>query len=41
MAEVLRVNPNASLEVLKQISPYKNPADLERFLAALRKAGLR
>jgi adenylate cyclase len=41
VAEVLRVNPKASLEVIKQISPDKNPADLERFLAALRKAGLR
>jgi tetratricopeptide (TPR) repeat protein len=41
VAEVMRVNPYASLEVFKQISPHKNPADLERFLAALRKAGLK
>lgn len=40
-AEVLRVNPNASLEVFKQYVPFKNPADLERFLASLRKAGLK
>jgi adenylate cyclase len=41
VAEGLRLNPNASLEVIKQNAPYKNPADLERFLAALRKAGLK
>ncbi len=41
VAEVLRVNPNASLESFKQNVPYKNPADLERFLDGLRKAGLK
>jgi hypothetical protein len=41
VAEGLRLNPNASLEWFKQNLPYKNPADLERFLAALRKAGLK
>ncbi len=41
VAEVLRLNPSASLEVWRQTVPYKNPADLERFLAALRKAGLK
>jgi adenylate cyclase len=41
MAEVRRVNPNASLEVFKQLAPYKNPADLERFLDGLRKAGMK
>ncbi len=40
-AEVLRVNPSISLETFKQNVPYKDPADLERFLAALRKAGLK
>ena len=40
-AEVLRLNPKYSLEGLRQISPYKDPAVLERMLAALRKAGLK
>jgi adenylate cyclase len=39
--EVLRINPHYSLEVARQISPYKDPAVLERTLAALRKAGLK
>ena len=38
--EVLRITPNFSLEVLRQTSPVKDPAEVERFLAALRKAGL-
>src|SRR5262249_4326489 len=40
-AEVLRLNPNFSLEVHKQREPIKDPAVLERHLAALRKAGLK
>jgi adenylate cyclase len=40
-AEVLRLNPKYSLEVLRQQSPYKDQAVLERMLAALRKAGLK
>jgi adenylate cyclase len=40
-AEVLRINPNFSLEVHRQRAPIKNPALLERHIAALRKAGLR
>jgi adenylate cyclase len=40
-AEVLRVSPNFSLEGLQQRAPYKDPAVLERYLAALRKAGLK
>jgi tetratricopeptide (TPR) repeat protein len=39
-AEVLRINPKFSLEVHKQRVPIKDPATLERHIAALRKAGL-
>jgi TolB-like protein/tetratricopeptide (TPR) repeat protein len=39
-AEVLRLNPKFSLEVHKERAPIKDPAVLERHLAALRKAGL-
>jgi adenylate cyclase len=40
-AEVLRLNPKFSLEVHKERVPIKDPAMLERQLAALRKAGLK
>jgi adenylate cyclase len=40
-AEVLRINPQFSLELHKQRVPLKNPAMLERHIAALRKAGLK
>src|SRR4029453_12287971 len=40
-AEVLRLNPNFSLEVHKQRMPIKDPVVLERHLVALRKAGLK
>jgi adenylate cyclase len=40
-AEVLRINPQFSLEVHKQRVPIKDPAMLERHLAALHKAGLK
>ena len=40
-AEVLRINPKFSLEVHQQRAPIKDPAMLERHLAALRKAGLK
>ncbi|HEX9867615.1 MAG TPA: tetratricopeptide repeat protein, partial [Candidatus Tectomicrobia bacterium] len=40
-AEVLRLNPNFSLEVHRQRAPIKDPAVLERHIATLRKAGLK
>jgi TolB-like protein/predicted Zn-dependent protease len=40
-AEVLRLNPQFSLEVHRQRMPIKDPALLERHIAALRKAGLK
>ena len=40
-AEVLRLNPQFSLEVHKERAPIKDPAMLERHIAALRKAGLK
>jgi adenylate cyclase len=40
-AEVLRLNPRFSLEVHKERVPIKDPAVLERHIAALRKAGLK
>ena len=40
-AEVLRLNPQFSLEIHRQRVPLKDPAMLERHLAALRKAGLK
>jgi adenylate cyclase len=38
--EVLRINPKFSLESYAKTLPYKNKADIERYVAALRKAGL-
>jgi tetratricopeptide (TPR) repeat protein len=38
-AEVLRIDPQFSLEAAKQRFPVKDPVDLEGWLAALRKAG--
>jgi hypothetical protein len=40
-AEVLRLNPKFSLAVHRQRMPIKDPAVLERHIAALRKAGLK
>jgi adenylate cyclase len=41
VAEVRRLFPNASLEGISQVLSYKDPAEVEHFLAALRKAGLK
>jgi TolB-like protein len=38
--QVLRINPKFSLESYAKTLPYKNKADIERYIAALSKAGL-
>jgi adenylate cyclase len=40
-AEVMRISPNFSLDSLAKRLPYKNPADIELYVNALRKAGLK
>jgi adenylate cyclase len=40
-AEVLKLSPNSSVEGWRQRLPFKDPAETERFVAALRKAGLK
>ena len=39
-AEVLRIDPNFSIEYFAKTSPIKAQADRERLIGALRKAGL-
>jgi adenylate cyclase len=39
--EVLRINPKFSVDSYAKTLPYKNEADIEREVAALRKAGLK
>jgi adenylate cyclase len=41
VAELRRLIPNYSLEGVRRVTAFKNPTDLERYLAALRKAGLK
>jgi hypothetical protein len=41
VAEMLRISSQFSLKVYGQRMPFKNPADRERYIAALRKAGLK
>ncbi|MBZ9767059.1 adenylate/guanylate cyclase domain-containing protein [Mesorhizobium sp. CA6] len=38
--EVLRVNPDYSLDYRRKVLPYKNPADFELVVDGLRKAGI-
>jgi len=40
-AEVMRISPKFSLDSLAKRLPYKNPADIELYVNALRKAGLK
>jgi adenylate cyclase len=40
-AEILRMSPNFLVDAWGQMLPFKNPADSERYLAPLRKAGLK
>ena len=39
-AEAHRINPDYSLEHRRRVLPYKNPADFDRLVEGLRKAGL-
>jgi TolB-like protein/Tfp pilus assembly protein PilF len=39
--EILKINPNFSLERLERTTPYKDPAARARFIDSLRKAGLK
>ena len=40
MAEALKIAPMISAELFKKMQPFKNPADLQRGLDILRKAGV-
>jgi len=41
MAEAQQLNPTYSLEWVRRVMPFKDPAELDRYLAGLRKAGLK
>ncbi|MFN0318343.1 MAG: adenylate/guanylate cyclase domain-containing protein [Burkholderiales bacterium] len=41
VAEILRISPNASLGLWRERMAYKNPADLDRLISGLRKAGMK
>ena len=40
-AAALMLSPQTSLESLRQLVPYRNEKDLERFLTGMRKTGMR
>ena len=40
VAKILEGNPAASLALIPQVWPYRNEAESERLIGALRKAGL-
>ena len=40
VAEILRISPDASLDLWRGRFPYKNKADLDRYISGLQKAGL-
>ncbi len=40
-AEVLRIKPDFSVEERAKVSPYKNKADLDKYVEGLRRAGLK
>jgi len=39
-AEVLRINPDYSLEHRRRVLPFKNPDDFDKIMNGLRKAGV-
>jgi len=39
--EILRINPKFSLDYSKMASPFKDPSEIDKFVDALRKAGLK
>jgi len=41
VAAIVKLNPNLSLGFLAKSQPYKNQADLDLFINALQKAGLK
>jgi len=40
-AEVLRISPGFSVDAMRERMPHKNPADVDRHISGLRKAGLK
>src|SRR5712691_8268584 len=41
MAEAQQLNPTYSLEWVRRVMPFRDPAEVERYLTGLRKAGLK